>query len=662
MRSPIGIVGLIFLSLSFIPASETRLSKPDEWVTQSFQVPWDISTWDSPNADTDFKSLPSLPKADASEGVWIDHIRNNTKRILESKVFTDMEFPVGSAFLLDSAAGTLAVRTTAQQMAQVNSVINSVTNGSNTVPRYVAFHLHLIQADATMLRQILRETENKADHTEQWKRLSAMVDQKKVKALGTLALQTRSGQRARLESTSDHPRSTGFTVDEKGNLEVKRESRSVGLKVEIDPVLGPNNDTIDINYALEYPFAPPVERHEALGLIEPLGQVEATFTDFRCAKITTAITILNGMTRLLGTWKPFGTPELDGADVLQAAFMTAEIVQNRSAENKTLAAKLKALADKAVPITAMTSNTIEESKATAQHGMLTRDFKVPPDFVSSPIPPSDPFSDSKSVITREGLNPKAILEQNGIKFPDGSSCVFIPATALLRVTNTPENLENVKAFLDGIIYCGPGRLISSTLHVLQAEGPVLLQLLQQTSGIADHKEVWQKAEDLVNHGKATILSSQRLDTRSGQRCLIEAVEEHYFLKRLAQDDKHRMVAEYEMRPVGTRLEIDPVLGSDGYTIDLNLAPEFHHAPPTPPLIAAPSDGQAVRVQATAPVFHSSKLTTAITMASGMTRLLGVWKPEGKPEFDTADVLQAMFIHVEAVRMEREEPTASQPPK
>jgi hypothetical protein len=660
MRSPvfIGIVSLIFLSLSFSPASETQPSEPDEWVTQSFQVPWDLSTWDSPNADTNFKNLPSLPKADASESLWIDHIRNNTKLILGSRVFTGMEFPVGSAFLLDSAAGTLAVRTTAHQMAQVTSIIN----GLSGVPSYIALHLHLVQTDASMIRQILHETENKADHTKQWELLSKMVAQGKAKALGTLALETRSGQRASLESTSEHIHCTGFMVDEKGNLEVKRESRSVGLKVEIDPVLGPDNDTIDINYALEYPFAPPVERHEALGLIEPLGQVEATFTDFRCAKITTAITMLNGMTRLLGTWKPFGTPELDAADVLQAAFMTAEIVQNRPAENKTLAAKLKSLADKAVPIKAMTSNTIEESRAKAKNGMVTRDFKVPPDFLSSPIPPSDPLADSKSVVVREGLNPKAILEQNGIKFPDGSSCVFMPATPFLRVTNTPENLADVKAFLDGIIYCGSGRLISSTLHVLQAEGPVLRQLLQETSGIADHKEVWQEAEDLVKQGKATILSSQRVDTRSGQRCLIEAVEEHYFLKKLAQDDKHRMVAEYEMRPVGTRLEIDPVLGPDGYTIDLNLAPEYHHAAPTPPLIAVPSDGQAVRVQATAPVFHSSQLTTAITVTSGMTRLLGVWKPEGKPEFDTADVLQAMFIHVEAVRMEREEPAASQPPK
>ena len=179
------------------------------------------------------------------------------------------------------------------------------------------------------------------------------------------------------------------------------------------------------------------------------------------------------------------------------------------------------------------------------------------------------------------------------------------------------------------------------------------QLVQETTGIADHTEVWKKAEALVAQGKATILSTQHVETRSGQRCSIEAVEEHSYVTKFAKNEAGHMTATYEMRPVGTRIEIDPIIGPDGYTIEMNLAPEYHHAPPTPPKAPQQPAGNAFQVQTSVPVFHASKLSTAITIGNGMTRLLGVWKPEGTPEFDKGDILQAAFIKADVVRIERE---------
>ena len=108
-----------------------------------------------------------------------------------------------------------------------------------------------------------------------------------------------------------------------------------------------------------------------------------------------------------------------------------------------------------------------------------------------------------------------------------------------------------------------------------------------------------------------------------------------------------------MRPVGSRLEIDPVLGPDGHTMDLNLAPEYQHALPALPSFDVSAPASTYNVQSLRPVFHVSKLSTAITMSSGMTRLLGVWKPEGTPEFDKGDILQAAFIKADVVRIVRE---------
>ena len=40
------------------------------------------------------------------------------------------------------------------------------------------------------------------------------------------------------------------------------------------------------------------------------------------------------------------------------------------------------------------------------------------------------------------------------------------------------------------------------------------------------------------------------------------------------------------------------------------------------------------------------------MADGTHRLLGIWKPEGKPEFDDGSKLQAAFLRVDIVPVER----------
>jgi hypothetical protein len=365
------------------------------------------------------------------------------------------------------------------------------------------------------------------------------------------------------------------------------------------------------------------------------------------------------MTRVLGVWKPFGTDELDGADLLQIAFLYTDCVPNTPLENSALAARLKSVMDKALPIPA---KALTKPLQGSRVGMVTRSFRAPPDLLSvagnlggAQASAPDPFAvlsenQPKTVIKTAG----EALRSLGIPFPEGASASFSPALGMLVVTNIPANLDLVEGMLELSCNLQP-KAIAFTTHILQAEGSVMRQLLKESNGIADHTEVWKKAEQLVAKGEATVLSTQRVETRSGQRCTIEAVEEHRFVNSFAKNEKGLWSVGFEMRPVGSRLEIDPVLGPDGYTIDLNLAPEYHHAPPTLPSFDASAPAGTYNVQLLLPVFHVSKLTTSITTGSGMTRLLGVWKPEGKPEFDHGDVLQTAFIRADVVHMDRRDP-------
>lgn len=101
---------------------------------------------------------------------------------------------------------------------------------------------------------------------------------------------------------------------------------------------------------------------------------------------------------------------------------------------------------------------------------------------------------------------------------------------------------------------------------------------------------------------------------------------------------------FEMRPVGVRMEVDPTVGADGYTIDLNLAPEvtefdgfINYGSPiysvtggTPifdALFNVIGFTPSTRVELTPnvinqPVFSIRKVQTAVTIWDGQTVVLG----------------------------------------
>ncbi len=90
---------------------------------------------------------------------------------------------------------------------------------------------------------------------------------------------------------------------------------------------------------------------------------------------------------------------------------------------------------------------------------------------------------------------------------------------------------------------------------------------------------------------------------------------------------------FEMRPVGVTLEVDPVVGADGFTIELNIAPEvvefegfINYGSPIQSA-AINALGQPTTVVLTEnrieqPVFATRKLTTAVTIWDGQTVAIG----------------------------------------
>jgi hypothetical protein len=116
----------------------------------------------------------------------------------------------------------------------------------------------------------------------------------------------------------------------------------------------------------------------------------------------------------------------------------------------------------------------------------------------------------------------------------------------------------------------------------------------------------------------------------------------------APPENGRMILTHESRIAGTRLEIDPVFGSDGWTINMNVTLEHHFAPPTLRTVSPPPGNGMFRIDLPATDFHATTINTAITLESGMTKLLGIWTPKDAPEFEGKDVMQAAFLRAERI--------------
>ncbi|WP_265596152.1 hypothetical protein [Verrucomicrobium sp. BvORR106] len=152
-------------------------------------------------------------------------------------------------------------------------------------------------------------------------------------------------------------------------------------------------------------------------------------------------------------------------------------------------------------------------------------------------------------------------------------------------------------------------------------------------------------------GTAKVLDTVSCATRSGQRCAVESVREHIYpteykentekgLSTLdlsgvqSKDPRFSLVQEpattlnpkaFEMRPVGARMEIEPVLSEDGQVVDVNVAPELVRYAGKVEYGSANINNKLVPLTEQ-PVFVSNKITTAVTLHSGQTALIGVSSP------------------------------------
>ncbi|CAN5857104.1 hypothetical protein BH11VER1_BH11VER1_24730 [soil metagenome] len=623
------LVALSLLCLTGSAFSQTvaEPETPDTWVVRTFQFPSDF-LMPSQADETPAEINSSTPASVIVEAIKQDSA--NFANPSDSTLLRGHTLPVGSAMLFDKKTNTITLRTTAQEMEQMQMWVDS---WSEQLPHNILYTLHLIEADDATLRQAAREAFPLFNHAAVWKRLQDLNPQSQIKHLNTLRLETHSGHKARVESTRQIMTPTDFTLDEKGRTTWETPAISTGTSFEVDPVLGLDGVTIYNDFSFEYHYVPPTSRNEKVNYSAVNAPFVIPVVDLHRVKVSTSCISESGNIKLIALWKPEGAPGFEGRDRMQAAFLQTEVVKLYfTSPNKDLEKIFLTHVDQAVPLPKVSSAKIQTPP-----GMQTKSYAVPVDLLDLGSQKDDKALDPFQA--NNGLSATDLLMQQGIPFPAGAAALFQKSVKKLTVTNTPPNLDQVEAFLDSIHYCPPHNIVF-TLHLIQADGTIMRQIAADNSASSDQTEALASLEKLISDGNAQSLQVLRLETRSGQSVTTEVGPAWMMLDSVKADEKGKQTFHHTSHPLGTQFTVDAVLGPDGYTMDLELALEHHFAPPST-RSADPEKPQGILQPAID--FHFAKTSTFITTSTGLTKLVGLWRPEGTVEFENKDFMQAAFL-------------------
>ena len=674
------ILASIALLLTAVTLSGQEAPKND-WSIQVYRFPNPELLGGFISRESGLLKSPTLPPLNADAEAIAAYLKRSHFVFAANLMPEGIVLPPGSLAAFDPANKTLAIRTTRQAHERIASLATRIERNRS---KSVNFSLQILESDSKAVRDAVKLASAKADHTAALKSLEV-----KSVSIAHLRLETKSGTRATVESGEQRLFISEMSLDDDNRSSTAMEERRAGTRFEVEPTIGPDGETIDLVVNMEHHHGPPQDHWDA---INTAGEkvIESPLTDFKVANITSGLTMLSGMTKLLGIWKPEGEKDAAAGERLQVAFLRAHIVTLLPALDNRVEQLLRTHGDKVEK----TPTAPPAEPVGATKGIITRTFQVSEDVLTMDdvpasaaggAPAADPFAAAPPNESRMMVRITAmeILKSKGIPFPEGSSATYTASTAELLVRNTAANMKLIESFIDSRKQHA-ARTITATWHVIEGDAATIRKLEQETAAITDHSVAWLAVEQAVAANQIKILRSVFVEGKGGNRSAFTTGREFLYTTGTdasvtqstssatpskepdakAAPNSHIHVnvttggpviysSSADMRQVGIQVEMEGVIGyEDPSAIDLNYSIGYDYAPPTATTTQAPADQKVIRPLDRRVKFHQAKVSTSTSIASGAPRLIGTWKPEGTADFAAGDKLQAAFLLMHIVPVER----------
>ncbi|MDF1851258.1 MAG: hypothetical protein P1U85_10515 [Verrucomicrobiales bacterium] len=281
--------------------------------------------------------------------------------------------------------------------------------------------------------------------------------------------------------------------------------------------------------------------------------------------------------------------------------------------------------------------------------LVTRTYQVPSDLpnqlkaVKVQAKPTDSYADPfaapevGAVPLRVEESVEEVLKALGVFFTEGTKAEFRETEARLIVTNTAEQLSRVEEILEEVRSRG-SKVIHIYVEYIEVDHTEFSDWLFSNVLDSDGTELRNEVQKWIREGRAEIIESATVAARSGQRAKTESIDEYIYpteydppeiptevtLKDGAEAPVSAVTpTAFETRNVGVTVEVDPVIGADDRTLDINIAPEivkleeirhWHHQATDP------------KFKTHMPTFYTMKLTTQVTATDGRYAFLGTTRP------------------------------------
>lgn len=183
--------------------------------------------------------------------------------------------------------------------------------------------------------------------------------------------------------------------------------------------------------------------------------------------------------------------------------------------------------------------------------------------------------------------------------------------------------------------------------------------------VREQRVTVETLKDLWRTGQGRLLAAPSIITQSGQEAIAKSVTEIIYpteytveptVERGASAPTNAVVVgkaaavipcSFEMREIGSILQIVPEVSADGGVIHLVMNPQFVRSPEWKPyeIVLTGFDGQATRAQAMQPMFPVVSVSTSIRVRNGVTVLTGGGACDGRNDamvyvFVTATLVDA----------------------
>lgn len=193
------------------------------------------------------------------------------------------------------------------------------------LPKLIQVQIEWIEVDHKTLTELMFERNPKGDSTPLRREVQELVRKDKANVFETAIVLARPGQKATIESISEHIYPTEYEPPELSNsIDLTKvndkdtasqlrtpatptafETRNVGSTFEIEPNVGADDRVIDLRMAPELVFGTGQKSYQEMN--DGLGNKnEVTMPSFYSLRTSTGLTIMDGEYRLAGVLTPKG--------------------------------------------------------------------------------------------------------------------------------------------------------------------------------------------------------------------------------------------------------------------------------------------------------------------------------------------------------------------